>query len=105
MSCAPWLVPRVEPLWEPPTHERRMAAVALLELHAELLSTRDLPLVERLLRQSKTWALGDGLAADVGGGVLACQPAETTAVLDRWAADPDFWIRRSSLLAELLPVR
>ena len=99
------LVPLVEALWEPPIHERRMAAVALLELHAELLSTRDLPLVERLLRQSKTWALVDGLAAHVVGGILVRQPKETTAVLDRWAADPDFWIRRSSLLAELLPVR
>ena len=25
--------------------------------------------------------------------------------LDRWATDPDFWIRRSSLLAELKPLR
>jgi len=79
--------------------------VALLELHAELLRTRDLPLIERLLRESRTWALVDGLAAHVVGGILVRQPGETTAVLDRWATDPDFWIRRSSLLAELLPVR
>ena len=26
-------------------------------------------------------------------------------MLDRWATDPDFWIRRSSLLAELRPLR
>ena len=99
------LVPLVEALWEPPIHERRLAAVALLELHPKLLSTADLPLVERLLRESLTWALVDGLAAHVAGGIAVRQPAETTAVLDRWATDPDFWIRRSSLLAELLPLR
>ena len=95
----------VEALWAEPIHERRMAAVALLELHPKLLATADLPLIERLLRGSRTWALVDGLAADVVGGILAASRDEVTPVLDRWATDPDFWIRRSSLLAELRPLR
>ena len=99
------LVPLVEALWEPPIHERRMAAVALLELHPRLLSAADLPLIERLVRESRTWALVDGLAAHVVGGILVRQPEESAAVLDRWASDPDFWIRRSSLLAEMQPLR
>lgn len=95
----------VEALWAEPIHERRMAAVAMLELHPKLLATADLPLIERLLRGSRTWALVDGLAADVVGGILAASRDEVTPVLDRWATDPDFWIRRSSLLAELRPLR
>ena len=95
----------VEALWAEPVYERRMAAVALLELHPRLLGPSDLPLVERLLRESRTWALVDGLAADVVGGILAASPVKVTPVLDRWATDPDFWIRRSSLLAELRPLR
>lgn len=70
-----------------------------------LLGPADLPLVERLLRESRTWALVDGLAADVVGGILAAAPVKVTLVLDRWATDPDFWVRRSSLLAELRPLR
>jgi 3-methyladenine DNA glycosylase AlkD len=99
------LVALVETLWQAPIHERRAAAVVLLELHPKLLSPADLPLVERLLRESRTWALVDGLAANVIGGILAGAPAEVTPVLDRWSTDPDFWIRRSSLLAELRPLR
>ena len=99
------LIALVEALWARPVHERRMAAVALLELHPRLLGPADLPLVERLLRESRTWALVDGLAADVVGGILAGSPVRVTPVMDRWAADPDFWIRRSSLLAELRPLR
>ncbi len=99
------LVALVEALWGQPVHERRMAAVALLELHPRLLGPADMPLIERLLRESLTWALVDGLAADVVGGILAGSPAEVTPVLDRWSTDPDFWIRRSSLLAELQPLR
>jgi 3-methyladenine DNA glycosylase AlkD len=70
-----------------------------------LLTPADLPLIERLLRESLTWALVDELAADVVGGILAASRETATPVLDRWASDPDFWIRRSSLLAELRPLR
>jgi 3-methyladenine DNA glycosylase AlkD len=99
------LMALAEALWAEPVHERRAAAVVLLELHPKLLSPSDLPLVERLLHESRTWALVDGLAANVVGGILAASPAEVTPVMDRWTADPDFWIRRSSLLAELRPLR
>jgi 3-methyladenine DNA glycosylase AlkD len=99
------LIGVVEALWVEPVHERRMAAVALLELHPRLLGPGDLPLLERLLRESRTWALVDGLAADVVGAILATSPVKVTPVLDRWATDSDFWIRRSSLLAELRPLR
>jgi len=88
-------------LWSEPVHERRMLAVALLELHAASLRPADLSLLEGFLRESGTWALVDGLAASVVGPLVERSP-ETGPVLDRWAADPDFWIRRSALLA-LLP--
>ena len=99
------LLALVAALWERPVHERRMAAVVLLELHPKLLSPADLPFIERLLRASRTWALVDGLAADVVGRILTASPAEVSLVMDRWSTDPDFWIRRSSLLAELVPLK
>ena len=99
------LTAMVEALWAKPVFERRMASVVLLELHPKLLTAADLPLIERLVRESLTWALVDALATDVIGGILTRSPAEVTPVLDRWATDPDFWIRRASLLAELQPLR
>ncbi|HYM52764.1 MAG TPA: DNA alkylation repair protein [Candidatus Dormibacteraeota bacterium] len=99
------LVSLVQALWERPLHERRQAAVVLLAHHAELLGPTDLPLIERLVRGSKTWALVDGLATDVVGGINARRASEVRPVLDRWAGDGDFWVRRTSLLAELRPLR
>ncbi len=98
------LVALVETLWATPIFDRRMAAAMLLELHPGLLTRTDVPLLERLLRESLTWALVDGLAANVVGGLNRADPA-MEPILDRWAADPDFWIRRSSLLAELMPLK
>jgi 3-methyladenine DNA glycosylase AlkD len=99
------LVALVEALWSRPIFERRMAATVLLELRTDLLRESDLPLLERLLRESGTWALVDGLAVNVVGAVLAADPDRTIAVLDRWSTDDDFWIRRSALLAWLRPLR
>jgi 3-methyladenine DNA glycosylase AlkD len=92
-----------EALWEKPLFERRMAAVIVLQLHASRLTRRDLKLIERLIRESRTWALVDGLAGDVVGAMTVRLPIRPT--LDRWAKDRDFWIRRSSLLGELKPLK
>ena len=60
--------------------------------------------MEGFLRTSGTWALVDGLAADVMGSLVERAP-ELLATLDRWATDDDFWIRRSALLSLLVPLR
>ena len=95
----------VEELWSKPMHERRMAAVMVLERHGRLLEVDDLGLIERLIRESKTWALVDGLATDVVGGIAVQHSAEIGPTLDHWALDSDFWVRRASILAELQPLR
>ena len=98
------LVALVEALWAEPVHERRAASVDLLETHRGLLGVADADLLERLLRESRTWALVDSLAGSVVGPVSDGDPL-WGPVLDGWASDDDFWIRRSALLAHLIPLR
>ena len=92
-------------LWKRPIHERRAAAVEVLEQRRNLLVPDDIGLIESLLRESRGWALVDNLAATVAGDLVERFPKKLGAVLDRWAKDDDFWLRRSSLLALLLPLR
>jgi 3-methyladenine DNA glycosylase AlkD len=92
-----------EELWREPVFERRMAAALLLELRADRLLAEDLPLLERLIRESRTWALVDVLAGDVVGEIALRHRIRRT--LDRWSRDEDFWVRRASLLAELAPLK
>jgi 3-methyladenine DNA glycosylase AlkD len=98
------LVALVEALWAAPVHERRMVAVEFLDLFADRLQRGDIALLERLLRESRTWALVDPIAASMVGGLVERYP-NLTAKLDRWAKDDDFWMRRSALLALLGPLR
>ncbi len=94
----------VTELWARPLFECRLAATMLLGDHAEALIPADAALVERLIREAGTWALVDELAPVVMGGLVERYP-ELTGVLDRWAADEDFWVRRAALLALLRPLR
>jgi 3-methyladenine DNA glycosylase AlkD len=103
------LIALVTRLWDEPAgapvHERRFVAADLLAARQEVLTPADLPVVERLLRESGTWALVDVLAGRVVGALVDRYPDDVGVVLDRWAVDPDFWVRRSALLAHLLPLR
>ena len=98
------LVALVAELWSAPVHERRMAAVEFLVLANSLLVSEDIELVERLIREAKTWALVDTLAVSVTGGLID-RDRSLADVLDRWSTDDDFWIRRASMLSLLGPLR
>jgi 3-methyladenine DNA glycosylase AlkD len=92
-------------LWREPVHERRAAAVEILTLAAPRLAAGDLITVERLLRESLTWAYVDGLAGNVAGEIALRDPVGAWPRIDAWASDADFWVRRSSLLALLRGIR
>lgn len=92
-------------LWAEPVHERRVAACQVLELHEPVLGVEDLPLLERLLREARTWALVDVIAPNVVGPMFERDPGGIGPVLDRWNTDDDFWVRRASVLALLRPLR
>jgi 3-methyladenine DNA glycosylase AlkD len=94
----------VRALWDRPVFECRMAAVEFLDAKAALLHSGDAVLVESMLRAARTWALVDNLAANVMGQLTERCP-ELATTLDSWAADEDFWLRRSAMLALLRPLR
>lgn len=98
------LVALVGTLWKTPVFERRMMAVLLLEAFEPLLRPADMTLLERLIRESKTWAFVDELAIVITGPLVA-RYRQLLPVLDRWAREDDFWLRRSAMLALLRPLR
>lgn len=93
-----------EELWRHPVHELRVVASLLLAERQDLLGSHDIPLLERLLRQSRTWALVDVLAPWVVGPIVE-RDRDEHATLERWSKDPDLWLRRASLLTYMIPLR
>ncbi|MET1065787.1 MAG: DNA alkylation repair protein [Arthrobacter sp.] len=96
-------------LWEVPVFERRLAAVVLLQSRVGLLTNTDLTRIEGFVRSARLSALVDPLAVDVVGPLIAgldvVGRARGDGVLDRWARDPDGWLRRAALLCPLRELR
>jgi 3-methyladenine DNA glycosylase AlkD len=89
-----------ELLWQLPVHEHRLAATLVLDAGADRLRVADLPLIERLVVESGTWALVDVLAPKVAGRMLVREPA-AVRVYARWITDERQWLRRAGILAFL----
>ena len=90
-------------LWSLPIYERRLAAVVLLQSALPVLRGTDLTRIEGFLRSAHWEALVDPLATDVIGPLLArlegVEHARAAAVVDRWAKEPDQWLRRAAGLS------
>ena len=95
------LLSLVSDLWARGVHECRVASVELLRLYPSRLGPADAAALEQFVRESKTWALVDALSTGVIAELVErCDGMGP--VLDRWAVDSDFWVRRCAVLA-LLP--
>ncbi len=94
----------VNELWGRGIHECRLAGVELLVAESARLAPDDLPWLERLCREARTWALLDPLAARVLGPLRERHPGVERA-LRGWTADADFWLRRAALLAHGVALR
>ncbi|UKA52640.1 DNA alkylation repair protein [Arthrobacter sp. FW305-BF8] len=96
-------------LWAVPVYERRLAAVVILQSKLELLTNSDLTRMEGFVRNTHMPTLVDPLAVDVVGPLVERLGGQARvradAVLDRWAGDPDVWLRRASLMAPLRALR
>jgi 3-methyladenine DNA glycosylase AlkD len=93
--------PLVVALWGTGVHELRAVAMFVLEANEAALGARDIPLVARLLRESRSWAYLDWICFKVAAPMLPRVP-QLRRTLPRWARDDDFWMRRAALLT-LLP--
>jgi hypothetical protein len=96
-------------LWDVPVFERRLAAVVLLQSRVTFLNNTDLTRIEGFVRSAGMSGLVDPLAVDVVGPMVAgldvVARVRADGVLDRWARDPDPWLRRAALLSPLRALR
>jgi 3-methyladenine DNA glycosylase AlkD len=88
-------------LWGLPHREEKYAAIELARQHVDSITLDSLPLYERMIREGAWWDLVDDPAAHLVGRVLLAERRPAKRILDRWIDDPDLWIRRTAILAQL----
>jgi hypothetical protein len=87
-------------LWAEPVFERRLAAIVLLQTRVGLLLVSDLTRLEGFVRTATTTALVDPLVTDVIAPLIRSLDAaplrRAQGVIERWASDPDPWLRHAA---------
>jgi 3-methyladenine DNA glycosylase AlkD len=91
--------------WNKPSHEERSLALSILNLHKDKLTIKDMPLIEKLMRESNGWAFLDSLIIPIMPTMFENDSQKSYNYLKKWIKDDDFWVRRSALLAQVLPFR
>ncbi|MFF1251471.1 DNA alkylation repair protein [Pseudarthrobacter sp. NPDC058329] len=80
--------------------EERYAAIDLTGGRLAAADLAMLPVYEEIIRQGAWWDFADGVAGRICL-LLQAHRAELSAVILGWSTDPDFWVRRASITAQL----
>jgi 3-methyladenine DNA glycosylase AlkD len=99
-----WLA-AVRRLWDEASHREELyAALAVLRdrRYTQHHDPEVLPLYRHLLVTGAWWDVVDDTAAHLVGPLLLAHPREVGPVLRAWAVDEDRWLRRTSVIAQLL---
>jgi 3-methyladenine DNA glycosylase AlkD len=91
-------------LWAGNFHEERALAIFILDEYHALLDYSDMPLLEGMLRESVNWDQVDEISVHLVGAVLE-RDQRALEYLQKWRRDESFWMRRASLLSQLLLFR
>ena len=96
----------VHHLWQMPEREYQYFAMDLMSKPRQLKilnshAPESLNLVERCIRQSSWWDTVDMLSSKLVGSIVTTNP-HLLSTMDAWNEDHNLWIRRSSLLFQLM---
>ena len=101
---ATWLA-AVRRLWDEATRREELYAALAVARHRRYQAHRTpevLPVYRHLVVSGAWWDVVDDIATHLVGPLLLAHPADVGPVLRAWAVDDDRWLRRTSVIAQLL---
>jgi 3-methyladenine DNA glycosylase AlkD len=91
-------------LWNSEYHDEKRLGLRILQFHPEYLDFSVMPLLERMLMQSTGWDCVDDISIHLVGTVLE-KDKKVYDYLKRWSASDNFWMRRASMISQVLLFR
>ena len=94
----------VKRLWDSEYHQEKTLAIKLLQQFREHLDYESMPMFERMLSESTGWDHVDGIATHLVEAVLR-KDRKAYGYLQKWSESENFWMRRASLISQILLFR
>lgn len=103
-AAADHVIRLAEALWASGYHDEKRLGLRILQFYPECLDLSIMPLLEQMLSECTGWDLVDDISIHLVGTVL---PKERRAYtyLKKWCVSDNFWIRRASLISQVLLFR
>ena len=93
-----------ERLWDSEYHQEKTLAIKLLQQFSEHLDYESMPMLERMLSESTGWDHVDGISTHLVEAVLR-KDRKAYGYLKKWSKSENFWMRRASLISQILLFR
>lgn len=100
----PYVYRLSEALWRSEYHEEKTLAIKLFEQYPEHLDLESMPILERMLSECTGWDHTDGIANHLVCEVLR-KDRKAYSYLMKWSGSDNFWMRRTSLISQILLFR
>lgn len=91
-------------LWASDYHDEKRLALRLLQFFPEYLDIGILTMLEKMLMESPTWDLVDDISIHLVGTALE-KDKKAYAFLKKWSKSENFWMKRASLISQILNFR
>jgi len=93
-----------ERLWNSEYHDEKKLGTRILRLYPEYIDFRAMPMLEKMLNSSTGWDLVDDISIHLVGTVLE-KDKRAFDYLKKWSRSDNFWMRRASLISQILLFR
>lgn len=91
-------------LWASEYHDEKRLGLRILQYYPEYLDFSVMPMLEEMLMASTGWDCVDDISIHLVGTVLEKDP-KTYRYLKKWSTSDNFWMRRASLISQILLFR
>ncbi len=99
-----YVIELADKLWSSDYHDEKRLGLRILQYYPEYLDFALMPLLEEMLMASAGWDFVDDISIHLVGAVLE-KDQRTYRYLKKWSTSDNFWLRRASLVSQVLLFR
>ena len=87
-------------LWNSDFHDHKTLAIELLKAYPKYINDKELPLINKMIDESKGWDLIDNVAIFLVGELIRKSP-EKRILIQKWSESENFWRRRVAIISPI----